>query len=83
MGVEALDVGARDARVDTGGTGEGEKGEILGYWAMPVNSWVMAIDGNSIIVRYNFNKQAMSISKTGNISLVDPINSISKQVKCP
>ncbi len=37
----------------------------------------------TLIVRFNFSKKAMSISKNGVISLVDPIESVTKHVTCP
>lgn len=60
-----------------------DRGKIIGYWAMPVNSWVMAVENDSIIVRYNFNEKAMSISRNGDISLTDPVDPVSRLVKCP
>ena len=60
-----------------------ENGEVIGSWAMPVDSWVMALDGDSILVSYSFDSKAMSIARNGNVSLVDPIESVLKLFKCP
>ncbi len=56
-------------------------GKITGEWAMPVDSYVLAIENQSIIVRYD--NEALKISKAGIIKVVPVIKSAGSYEECP
>ena len=67
-----------------------EQGEVVSRWAMPVDSWVMGVGGNSIIASYR--KQAapgeyeiagLEISATGELRQRDAMEASARAIECP